>query len=312
MRRFIDLVEQFFPDGISIEICDIDETDTCFAETESQLMPDIIDEGVSQAEKFIERVKAEIPNEVMIWLGTEGDDEVTIERFRVETWNRGYGYAGEAMATIAKLADRMSITIYLEALPDAEDEDMDQDVERLVNFYRRYGFEGDRIVDGGMLMCREPKSKTKTLTENHTGPVEKPGPEMILEKARRAGFYGFGGLCGEAAVVINQEAFEGHGRLVGAFNEAFLNAGQHIGHVAVLFGGKYWDSDGVPKELIDIESWGMLDADDPDYREQAEKLGIAWSDEAASEVTLVEFDNEDEVLGIFGRGNLPNMFEKFE
>lgn len=132
-----------------------------------------------------------------------------------------------------------------------------------------------------------------------------PGLELddisaILLRAKELGFQGFGGACGEAAIAINRVIFGGAGTLVGAFNEAFLEHGRAIGHVAVLLGGRYWDADGEPKELEDVESWGMLDPVDEDHAEEAERLGFAWDEDAAYAVSMVEFEGESEVMLRFG------------
>jgi hypothetical protein len=124
-----------------------------------------------------------------------------------------------------------------------------------------------------------------------------------LERAKDAGFYGFGGLCAQAAVAINRSLLAGEGQIVGAFNAAFHAKGRAIGHVAVQVRDGYWDSDARKKSADEILSWGMLDPDDPDYSTAAEDLGIAWTDEAAEDVVLVAL-SEDEALALFGRADL--------
>ena len=129
----------------------------------------------------------------------------------------------------------------------------------------------------------------------------------VLQRAREAGFSGFGGNCFQAAMAINQVLFGGAGRYVGAFNRLFHQHGEFVGHLAVEFDGAYWDADGIPKEFEDIESWGMLDPEDSDRREAAEDLGEEWDDDAAEEVETVRFVDEAEVAMIFGNERVTVM-----
>lgn len=142
--------------------------------------------------------------------------------------------------------------------------------------------------------------------------MDDTGIREAIAAARELGLEGFGGSCGEAAVAINRVLFDGRGTLVGAFNEAFLDHGRLLGHVAVFVDGTYWDADGRPKPLDEVEAWGMLDPQDPDYAGQAAAAGIAWDDDAASEVAVVEFDGEDEVLERFGASDLGRFLDALE
>lgn len=128
----------------------------------------------------------------------------------------------------------------------------------------------------------------------------------LFEQPSYRPFTGFGGRCGQAAVAINRAVFGGRGKLVGAFNEAFYEAGRLTGHVAVFYQGSYWDSDARPKSFDEIESWGMLDTSDPDYEEFAIEKGIEWNDETASKVARFEM-TEDEALEAFGKDQLDQM-----
>ena len=120
-------------------------------------------------------------------------------------------------------------------------------------------------------------------------------------------FSGMGGLCGQAAVAINRTIFGGRGQLVGCFNDAFYyQADRMTGHVAVLMDGIYWDADATPKTRDDIESWGMLDVEDPDYKEFADEYSIEWNDETANAVVWVEMVESD-VLAAFGNDKLESM-----
>jgi GNAT superfamily N-acetyltransferase len=111
----------------------------------------------SAAERFIERAQGLWDDRyVRIDLWPEDDFDVAIQKLYVEPQWRGQGLAPEALKALGKLADRMGISLYLEALPDEEDEDVDQDRERLIAFYRRCGFEGG---GGDGMMWRSPKPR---------------------------------------------------------------------------------------------------------------------------------------------------------
>jgi len=124
----------------------------------------------------------------------------------------------------------------------------------------------------------------------------------IANKIRQANLQGFGGDCPEAAIFINKNIFQNRGKIVGAFNRAFLEYGQDpIGHVAVLYNGNYWDADAKPKHLDEIESWGMLDPTDLDYKEKADEYGFDWNDDTASEVIITSFNSDQALLDFFHR-----------
>jgi len=122
----------------------------------------------------------------------------------------------------------------------------------------------------------------------------------IANKIRQANLQGFGGDCPEAAIFINKNIFQNRGKIVGAFNRAFLEYGQDpIGHVAVLYNGNYWDADAKPKHLDEIESWGMLDPTDLDYKEKADEYGFDWNEDTASEVIITSFNSDQALLDFF-------------
>jgi len=124
----------------------------------------------------------------------------------------------------------------------------------------------------------------------------------IANKIRLANLQGFGGDCPETAIFINKNIFQNRGKIVGAFNRAFLEYGQDpIGHVAVLYDGNYWDADAKPKHLDEIESWGMLDPTDLDYKEKADEYGFNWNDDTASEVIITSFNSDQDLLNFFYR-----------
>jgi len=124
----------------------------------------------------------------------------------------------------------------------------------------------------------------------------------ISKKIKNLNIRGFGGDCPEAAIEINRKVFQNKGKIVGAVNKAMLEHGQYaIGHVAVLFNNNYWDVDAIPKSLDEIESWAMLDPSDIEYAEMADDFGFEWNDDTASEVKIIEFENEQELYKVFSR-----------
>jgi hypothetical protein len=64
------------------------------------------------------------------------------------------------------------------------------------------------------------------------------------------GLYGFDGDCGLAAIQINQEIFRGQGQYVAGLDARWLAQvpPRFVGHVAVLWGGLYWDALGALHE----------------------------------------------------------------
>lgn len=126
--------------------------------------------------------------------------------------------------------------------------------------------------------------------------------DRISSSIRNLNLHGFSGDCPEAAILINQKVFQNKGKLIGAFNKAMLEYGQHpLGHVAVLYNGNYWDADAKPKSIDEIESWGMLDPTDPDYEELADEYEFEWNDDTASAVEVIEFANPRQLLTTFHR-----------
>ncbi len=105
----------------------------------------MIAEAQSAADRFIDRANATIKDrELRLALWAEDYDEVSIQRLSVDPYFRGMGIATAALRKLCQMASRSKITLFLEALPDEDDEDMDQDAERLMRFYARFGF-----VSGG-------------------------------------------------------------------------------------------------------------------------------------------------------------------
>lgn len=100
------------------------------------------------------------------------------------------------------------------------------------------------------ILAADPAERRETLTD-------------ILKIAK---IDGFGGRCFIAAYTINEVLFGGKGELVACFNGPMMDReARFLGHITVRFGDEYWDADGDPKPLEDIESWGMLDPTDPDF-----------------------------------------------
>lgn len=126
--------------------------------------------------------------------------------------------------------------------------------------------------------------------------------KKIFNILAEAQLEGFGGKCFAAAIAINRVLFGGKGKLVAAFNKAFLAQGRLKGHVAVKFNGRYWDAEGETS-LEDIESWGMLDPHDQDYIDEYDG---DWNEQTAEEVIVKEIS--DHVTG--GYGELIPEYEK--
>jgi len=138
------------------------------------------------------------------------------------------------------------------------------------------------------------KNKKDSETINHA--------EAVLEKA---GLYGFGGKCAEAAIAINDVLFNEEGRLVAAVNRwLWEKEGRMVGHVAVEWNGAYWDAEGK-KEWENIESWGMLDERDEDYD---------FGDNPEQNATDVEklYPPKEELLEYFGGCDLSSLVRALE
>lgn len=131
-----------------------------------------------------------------------------------------------------------------------------------------------------------------------SGPEWPDQLDELLERAHDRGWSGWGGECFAHALVLATALWPDREiQFQGAFNRAFYEKGRAVGHVAieVSLDGEavYLDADGHPKTWDLIESWGMLDADDPDYQEIAEDLGVDWDDEVANDVIKVTMTAED-------------------
>lgn len=89
-------------------------------------------------------------------LHCEDDDEVTVQRISVHPDHQGQGLAKEYLGYLTQQADELSITLYLEAMPEGDEEDQGLGLEQLVELYRRFGFEGD-INGESAMMHRDPR-----------------------------------------------------------------------------------------------------------------------------------------------------------
>lgn len=119
-----------------------------------------------------------------------------------------------------------------------------------------------------------------------------------MNRATQQRFYGFGGHCATAALIINDLLFDNQGMIIGAFNKAFADRGRYIGHVAVIFRKQIWDTEfsSCPKLWRDIDTWGMLDPHDSDYIEDAAKLGFEYTEDAASKTTRIRYPSKAAVI----------------
>lgn len=82
---------------------------------------------------------------VPVRLALEADSgfEVSIQRIATFPDSLRQGYASEVMTELIRVADRFGVVIGLEALPEEQDDpDDDIDLGSLVEFYRRFGFDG--------------------------------------------------------------------------------------------------------------------------------------------------------------------------
>lgn len=99
--------------------------------------------------------------------------------------------------------------------------------------------------------------------------------EAIERMIASLGLYGFDGDCGLAAIEINERVFGSEGLYVAGLDACWLRGRppRCVGHVAVSWGGAYWDALGALSE--------------------AELLAYG-----ASDPVLIAFDSADEIRRI--------------
>lgn len=111
----------------------------------------LIEARLSPAQRMIQQVEALNLYPARVSVHAEEDRDVAVQRLYVPEIERGTGSASAAMTAICRIADRLGVTLHLEALPDEDEPDMDQ--ARLVQFYQRFGFTGNAM------MYREPQRR---------------------------------------------------------------------------------------------------------------------------------------------------------
>lgn len=128
--------------------------------------------------------------------------------------------------------------------------------------------------------------------------MSTPRKPTIVDRIRSLRLHGYGGACGAAAIEINEQVFDGRGRYVAGVNDFWLNRGRGVGHVAVLYGGRYYDSSGIVSKG-DLLDYGMLPEDDPRFQHPR----MTAKDFEAS--VLVELDDAEDVLRYFPACEIP-------
>ena len=83
------------------------------------------------------------------------------------------------------------------------------------------------------------------LITSRFSPSRNEIEDAIGENIRRLGLHGEDGLCGLAAIEINERIFGGNGSYIAALSKPWLAEGLFVGHVAVYRGGRYWDARGA-------------------------------------------------------------------
>ena len=162
------------------------------------------------------------------------------------------------------------------------------------DFINNFYFRGGRTVKD--LFLQESKKEYNSLCDevlNVLKATETLTKETIMQKIKDLKLYGFGGFCADAAIEINNKVFNGNGEYVASANKFWFEKENRIlGHVVVKYNDTYWDSEGQTT-LDKVESWGMVDEEDPEYSDHPE-----WKPKDAYEVELLEL-TEDEVMKYF-------------
>jgi ribosomal protein S18 acetylase RimI-like enzyme len=104
---------------------------------------------MDDSEKLIRGMQAFINTEhlpVSLSLNKDSGFEVSIQRLATHENSRRQGYASEVMRKLVEMADKFKVDLELEAIPE-DPEDGDMDLSTLVEFYERFGFQGDLKED---------------------------------------------------------------------------------------------------------------------------------------------------------------------
>ncbi|MCS4090205.1 GNAT family N-acetyltransferase [Rhizobium sp. BK176] len=115
----------------------------------------------TDAEKLIAGMAKFIAEDrIPVRLELEADSgfEIAIRRLATYPNYLREGYASEVMAHLVKMADRLSVVVELEAIPEEQDDPDDEiDLPNLVAFYEKFGFSGTIAEDGeSAWMFRRP------------------------------------------------------------------------------------------------------------------------------------------------------------
>jgi hypothetical protein len=113
--------------------------------------------------KLITHMKDYVSGGLPVRLALEADSgfEISIRRLATFPDHLRQGYATEVMTELCRMADRLDVTIGLEALPEEQDEPEDElDLDALVAFYAKFGFTGEATFgDESAWMSREPNAR---------------------------------------------------------------------------------------------------------------------------------------------------------
>lgn len=125
----------------------------------------------------------------------------------------------------------------------------------------------------------------------------------ILKVLSKAKLVGFGGECAETAIAINRVLFYGEGIVIAIVNKHIYETTRElVGHVAVEYNGKFYDCDGQ-KEFERVESWAMLDENDPEY-------SFDTTEQAYEAVKI--YPSDEELMSYFGGCNLEDKMRQLE
>lgn len=117
----------------------------------------ITENDTEPSEELVDRMTNYVStmNGISVSLHTEDDHEVSLQRLYVIPEYRRTNLATEFMTRLIETADELSVSLFLEAIPewhDDEDEETGLPSQPLMAFYAKFGFS----EDGGSMMSREP------------------------------------------------------------------------------------------------------------------------------------------------------------